>query len=151
METGREQGAKDPNATLRNEPSAKAAPAEVHAIRAALDANRIVEDVVVFRGVADPHGGHILKKAEVAFRKGLPISVLGFLSTTIDPEGTMVKDQGTVVLRIFVPKGARALYVAPLSAYPEEMEMLLDHGTKFRVLGFENAQEKHFIDLAAIP
>lgn len=138
------------NGPQREDPNTKAPSVDdkVQLIRGALETHRLASNQVVYRGLGDPAGKLILEKCRIAFRKSLPITVHGFFSTTIDPSGGMVKDQGTVIMRIFIPKGARAMYIAPISAHREEMEMLLDHNTKFKVLGFDTEEEKIFIDMA---
>lgn len=141
------------NGPQREDPNGKVRSVEEQArlIRDTLEMHRLSSDALVYRGLADPAGMLILEKAKIALRKRLPVTVHGFFSTTVNPTGEMVKDQGNVIMRIFIPKGARAMYIAPLSVHPEEFEMLLDHKTKFRVLGIDNGKEQTYIDMAVEP
>lgn len=123
---------------------------EIRAIRAAMDMHRTNKVVQVFRGVKHPGDGEML----AALRRigvGGVYKGGGFMSTSLDPRHDMVSKRGKLVLRINVPAGARALYVESLSAKPEEMELLLDHNTKLRVLGFEERGGVTYVDLTVVP
>ncbi len=57
-----------------------------------------------------------------------------FLSTTLEKGGVTQFQFMQVEYRILAPKGTMATYVAPVSKYPLEKEMLLQSGTMFRVM-----------------
>lgn len=137
------------NTILRNDPSGRTAPAEVHAMREAMAASPIAKDVQVFRGIRSPYDAKQIER----YRK-MPVGTVfrknGFFSSSIDPQSRVV-NRGDLVLRVHVPKGAKAMYIESMSYLPEEMEMLLDHFTKFRFLGMENANGKTYVNLTVIP
>lgn len=55
----------------------------------------------------------------------------GFVSTTI--KSTLNWGGGTK-LEVRVPKGTKGIYVAPISEFKSEKELLLNRGTKFRIV-----------------
>lgn len=59
----------------------------------------------------------------------------GFMSTSIDDRfnGKVFPRKEFVTMELHVPKGTRAAYIADVSAYKNERELLLDAGVKFKV------------------
>ena len=57
----------------------------------------------------------------------------GFCSTSIDPN-IFATTPGSTCLRIYVPKGSKGAYVANLSRYKREHELLLQNGSSFKIV-----------------
>lgn len=57
----------------------------------------------------------------------------GFISTTIG-KGAVKPVDTESRMTIRVPKGTKGIYVQEISEFPGEMEMLLNRGTKFKIL-----------------
>ena len=87
--------------------------------------------VLAYRGVDGDFGDELLKLDE-----GCSFEDSAFVSTSI---GSGIPNQfaGTsgVLLEIYVPVGARAQYVAPISDYVHEQELILGRKSQFRVMG----------------
>ena len=69
----------------------------------------------------------------------------GFLSTAIDPGSAW----SGVKFEIICPKGTKGMYIGSNSAAGNELEFLLDRGTKFHVIEVNRAQQT--VKLVAIP
>lgn len=72
----------------------------------------------------------LLSKPEKA--KGTILETKGFCSTSIDP--TANHAFGSCNLHIFVPKGSKGMFVAPISHNPKETEFVLQRNSKYRLL-----------------
>lgn len=69
----------------------------------------------------------------------------GFISTSISPKIVSYLDEGDLGLEIRVPKGTKGIYVEKVSRFKGEKELLLNRGTKFRVI--ENSGNKAIIEV----
>ena len=67
--------------------------------------------------------------------KGLIIEDKGFMSTTVNSNGTTAESfAGGILLEIKIDKGATGgAYIAPISKFKAEGEWLLDKGTKLQI------------------
>ena len=55
-----------------------------------------------------------------------------------------------VILNVYCPKGTRGVYVEPKSRYKSENKMLLQAGTKFRVVKAEKSHGRWYVDVEVI-
>jgi hypothetical protein len=77
--------------------------------------------------------------------EGNEFELKGFTSTSIDKKVTEMFGSG-IILEIKVPVGAKALSLEPISTFPHEKEVLLNRGSKFKVMKSEmigEGKEKH--------
>jgi hypothetical protein len=105
-------------------------------LKAALDrAPALSEPVTAWRGINLPadQSRQLFANMEAARTSGEPVEMRGMISTSLSPGGAV--DFGSVMLEIRVGKG---LYINPISTAKGERELILDHGTKFRVLGIKD-------------
>lgn len=63
----------------------------------------------------------------------------GFVSTSIDPAQTMSGWQ----MEIRIPAGTKGIYIEQVSNVASEMELLLNRGTRFRVLEIQRSVNKY--------
>nr|WP_277679590.1 ADP-ribosyltransferase [Bacillus thuringiensis] len=56
-----------------------------------------------------------------------------YMSTSIVKDPVSEFSELPILLRIVLPKGAQAAYIAPLSPTPEELELLLPRGTVYKI------------------
>ena len=101
--------------------------------RAALKKASIPEEVIVRRG----SGYNMLKELGIDISEankdkliGGIVQDFGFLSTSPDPSGGF---SSSIEYIIKIPKGSQAMYVAPISQFPSERELLVNCGGKFMV------------------
>lgn len=101
--------------------------------QAALKKASLPEDVIVRRG----SGYNMLKELNIDISEtnkdkliGGVVQDLGFLSTSPDPRGGFSSDIEYVIK---VPEGSQAMYVAPISQFHNERELLVNCGGKFMV------------------
>lgn len=129
-----------------------------NAKHAKLDKNR-----VVYRGAGNFYT-NLLKStfgvkeedSEAKMRKkmqGGAITDKGFMSTSLDVQtakmfayqgsktsGTGQKGTGTIV-QLYVPKGTKGQFIAPLSEYRDEEELLLNSNTPIRIIDVTKSQD----------
>lgn len=101
--------------------------------QAALKKASLPEDVIVRRG----SGYNMLKELNIDISEtnkdkliGGVVQDLGFLSTSPDPRGGFSSDIEYVIK---IPEGSQAMYVAPISQFHSEQELLVNCGGKFMV------------------
>lgn len=101
--------------------------------QAALKKASLPEDVIVRRG----SGYNMLKELGIDISEankdklvGGIVQDLGFLSTSPDPSGGF---SSGIEYVIKIPKGSQAMYVAPISQFHSERELLVNCGGKFMV------------------
>lgn len=77
---------------------------------------------------------------QLASLVGTEISDAGFTSTSLDPAQTQVfgAEQNSVDLEIEMPAGTRALFSGTDAAIPDEQEVILPPGTRYRVVETSN-------------
>lgn len=77
---------------------------------------------------------------QLASLVGQEISDPGFTSTSLDPAQTEVfgAEQNSVDLQIEMPTGSRALFPGADAAVPDEQEVILPPGTRYRVIETSN-------------
>ncbi|MFI8301816.1 ADP-ribosyltransferase [Streptomyces nigra] len=100
---------------------------DIVTLSSALRSRPVPEDLVATKGVALDYSsvpwaqsvGHVFEEAS-------------FMSTSLGPPG--VTDH-PVVLHLLVPRGTPALYIAGISEFPAERELLLDRGRTWRARG----------------
>jgi len=133
---------KDMNRYLRGISKSTSYSDEIKYAKSALKKASLPEDTVVRRGSDFGSLKALLKtdkgSEEIVSNKdkfiGAVVQDKGFMSTSPDPYGGF-NDDITYVIK--VPKGTDAMYVAPISEYSSENELLLNAGTKFIVEDFE--------------
>lgn len=99
----------------------------------ALKKASLPEETIVRRG----SGYNMLKELGINISEsnkdkmvGAIVTEKGFLSTSPDPNGGF---SNSIEYVIKVPKGSQAMYVAPISEYRSEKELLINRGGKFMV------------------
>lgn len=113
---------------------------EIKLATSALQKARLPEDVVVRRAA----GYNILQ--EMGYKDGDKISKFvggtvkdkGFLSTSPDPNGGF---SSGIEYIINVPKNSQAMYIAPISEFENEKELIINRGGKFRIDKVEELYE----------
>lgn len=113
---------------------------EIKLATSALQKARLPEDVVVRRAA----GYNILQ--EMGYKDGDKISKFvggtvkdkGFLSTSPDPNGGF---SSGIEYIINVPKNSQAMYIAPISEFENEKELIINRGGKFRIDKIEEHYE----------
>lgn len=79
-----------------------------------------------------------------------------FMSTSLtqDPHKSYGPDRYPVLLKIKIPKGTEATYIAELSKYPDQMEFLINRGSMFKYDQFkiiaENGKETVLVEVSLI-
>lgn len=96
-------------------------------------APNVPENLIVNRGIPS--------SVIAGLNKGDVFQDKGFVSTTISPKTQF----GNTQVEIRVPKGSKGIYVASISAYDTEYELLLNRGTKFRVVDTNPPGNAHMI------
>lgn len=120
---------------------------EIKTLTDVLDRSRSPEDMVVnrkcdFMFVRGMFGNNFTAKDlekvinNPSSALGLDLAIKGFCSTSIDPKanGTF----GTCNLHIFVPKGSKGMFIAPIANAEKETEFLLQKGSKFILKDIKN-------------
>ncbi|WP_326782821.1 scabin-related ADP-ribosyltransferase [Streptomyces sp. NBC_00151] len=107
---------------------------DIDTLSSALRSRPVPEDLVATKDVPLDYNlvpwaqsvGHVFEEAS-------------FMSTSLGPPG--VTDH-PVVLHLLVPRGTPALYLAGISEFPTERELLLDRGQRWRVRGVQVMGDK---------
>lgn len=107
-----------------------------------MDASKIRKDIFVYRGIRNPQktfGKAFVNSDEPDANRGLTWVDNAFVSTsTKQSVSSAFSGSGSVLMRILVPKGAKATGT-PYSQFPQESEVVLDRGTKFRVVSSQRS------------
>lgn len=127
---------------------------DIRLIHEALAANPAKAPMTVYRDVRGSYAETFLSEIKGS-GVGEYIKLQGFTSTSVDPGVTTIMSADPaarkVALRIHVPKGTPAMYIADISLLPAEFEVLLDHGLNYRILGWEEVGGKTLVDLRIVP
>ena len=95
----------------------------------ALAAAVVPDDVIVFRGFA---ADAALFRALAAMEPGGIYIDHAWMSTSATKHQAW---SGDILLEIRVPRGASGVgWISPLSAYPDQVEVLIQHGARSRLL-----------------
>gem|GEM_PF-6491290 len=103
------------------------------------ETSELKHDIVTYRGI----GGYAYSKMTDEVRNALQtpgseIEFPAFLSTSVRSDYAVsfsdVGSPDSIVFEMRLPQGTKATYVATESAYPREMEMLVNRGTRFKVV-----------------
>ena len=94
------------------------------------------EPVSVYRGIAmnQANTAKLMTEMEKAIESGKPFTMKGYVSTSSDQNVAAGFAGANVLMEI---RATRGLDVAGVSPIPQEKEVLLNHGSKFRVAGIE--------------
>ena len=118
----------------------------------AIALGRLSRSVAVYRGVG-PRVAHLFTSAD-------PVDLIGaidrrptFFATSVDPSAAAVRAQGGgVILRVLVPAGTRAAWLAELAVeHPLERELLLGHQTRYRILRFGEYHGREMFVVEVLP
>ena len=111
---------------------------EYKAISSAIaKAGPLPEPITVYRGVSSQKVAEEFEKAGI----GGIVQAKGFQSTSLSE---IVSSRFSKNKTLFKIKAKTGLYVAPISQATEELELLQNHGTKYKILGIlEEAGVKH--------
>ncbi len=115
--------------------------------------SQLEEDRTVYRGVGSDYIGYLRKQFGIGDEvtgeelnrklKGNVYFDRAFTSTSLNPNvaGSFAKNnikkdgkKEATIIQIRAPKGLRAKYIAPISAYKTEDELLVDQNTPLRIL-----------------
>lgn len=103
------------------------------------ETSELKHDIVTYRGI----GGYAYSKMTDEVRNALQtpgseIEFPAFLSTSVRSDYAVsfsdVGSPDSIVFEMRLPQGTKATYVATESAFPREMEMLVNRGTRFKVV-----------------
>jgi hypothetical protein len=91
--------------------------------------------VTVYRGVGDK-GQEFLDAARKSLDAGGTLTDHGYGSVSLDPKiaGTLYATGNSVVFQMQIKRGA---YIAPVSSYQTEQEIIVPRGMKYRVMGID--------------
>lgn len=113
----------------------------------ALDKSIIPENIIVHRGIAGPVLGNNKIKLDNIKKSGYEYTEDRFVSTGVDKD--KIKDFGSYTntyLEIELPKGSRGrLLTGEESEHPEENEVLLPSGTRFKTTSISKDSEGNTI------
>jgi SPP1 gp7 family putative phage head morphogenesis protein len=133
------------NSGLRGLSPTQAHNTTVEYIDQAIAATKTKEPLTV-RRFLDPNP--TIKKTFAELQPGDSFREPGYTSTTLrNAYGT----KKLYALRIHVPKGSEALYVAPVSSFPSELELLLPRGSRFEVVRKYEKDGVQWMDVKLIP
>ena len=132
-------GSPDINATLRRQD--KLHPSEVEALStldSIFDRAKTKKPLTVYRGVGEAMGQAPWVKDLLSggLKEGGRIHDDGFMSTSADmgaPKEALEESKVPVMLKIDVPKGAKAVSLYENSSFPEQNEILLNRGSDMRI------------------
>lgn len=116
--------------------------------------SRLEKDRTVYRGVGSNYINTLRKQLGIGDKvqgeelnrrlKGAIIFDKAFTSTSLDPNTAeyfaqqnidkQSKEKNAMIFQIHAPKGLKAQYIAPISRYKEEDELLVDQNTPLRIL-----------------
>ena len=107
---------------------------EIKACKSALSKASLPEETIVRRGsdynmLKELNVGRITPETKSNFIGGI-VTDKGFVSTSPDPHGGF---SGSIEYVIRVPQGSQAMYVAPISKFHSENELLINCGGKYMV------------------
>jgi hypothetical protein len=105
-------------------------------VRSAIAAAPPLKDAVTaWRGVKleGDQARQFMAGMEGALKSKQPVEMKGLISTSLSP-GTAA-DFGSVVMEV---RATHGIYVNPVSTVKGERELILDHGTKFKVVGIKD-------------
>jgi len=138
----------DMNAYLRGKSNSTSYSKEIEAAKKALSKASLPKDTIVRRGsdynmLRDLGLGNITKdnKDKVI---GAIVQDKGFISTSPDSRGGF---SGNIEYIIKVPQGSQAMYVAPISRYSSEHELLINCGGKYSI---EDVEFDRYGDISKI-
>jgi hypothetical protein len=103
------------------------------------------EPINLYRGIAipDEQAGAFMQNITAAAEAGSPIEMKGLISSSLSPGiasrfATMSDPAlGKTTPMVFEMKSHSGMYVGKRSIAPQEMEMMHEHGSRYRVLGVE--------------
>jgi len=104
-------------------------------LSAALDTAKLPSDTITYRGLPASAGA--------VFTPGAVIEDPAFTSTALRPSVVLnfAEKKDDIVMEILVPKGSHAAYLDATREYPNgELELLLQKGTRFKVVGIEDKE-----------
>lgn len=139
-------GYADFNDHLRGVRSIPEVQEDIAIVRGALNRLRTTEPIVAFRRLENDYSEAFVKQATAA-GVGAEITMNGFSSTSV----ALAIGKGKVTLRLFVPKGSKAIYLEPITTVSGELELLLDHETRARILAIQTVNGRTFVDLLVLP
>lgn len=90
----------------------------------------VPENIIAYRGVA--------AEAFAGLKPGDKFIDKGFVSTTLNPD----EMRPGIKVEMRIPKGTKGIYVEKISAVSSEMELLLNRGTKFKLVSYESSYNK---------
>jgi uncharacterized protein len=91
--------------------------------------------VTVYRGVGDK-GQEFLDAARKSLDAGGTLTDHGYGSVSLDPKiaGTLYATGNSVVFQMQIKRGA---YIAPVSSYQTEQEIIVPRGMKYKIMGID--------------
>jgi hypothetical protein len=135
---------RDPSATI---PRRAEIEADIKYITKALDsAPPLPENITVFRGLEDEALAKLIDQGKGAAAKGTIIQDKAFMSTSFWERSAKsfhasARSTKRLVMEIHVPKGAKGASMIPISDHHDELEFLLQRGTRMKVVSAELSAE----------
>lgn len=120
----------------------------IHRLDQALSAVRLPRAITVYRGV-DADYAQALRS--IGLRAGMVLDDRAFLSTTrskVVALSFMHYAPGGILMRVRLPKGTKALDIAPWSADPREQEILLARNSGLCVINYD--REQNLLELECV-
>ncbi|MER5420342.1 ADP-ribosyltransferase [Streptosporangium roseum] len=143
------------NKALRNpgSPRDSNVQADIDALDAAMAKSVVPEDVIVHRGVGADYvqrlGGNVKDPASMRALIGKVSGEDAYLSTSAGQQSALAHKDIQLMMR--VPKGTHGINVMPISASPNERELLLDRGTNWVVHDVYQDKGRWFLEVEAVP
>lgn len=106
-------------------------------------------DITVFRQI-HPSAFGVSSIEELKALEGQDFTDFGYLSTSVNFKQNLPGPLSDVHMKIKVPKGKKAAYIADVSMYPEQSELLLARGSKLRVTGVEYKNGRAFLTMEVV-
>ena len=114
----------------------------IDSITEALNGASFPEDRTAYR-----FGSHRMREVVENAREGDLIEDYGFMSTTTSPHDWEISPTG-VILSVKIPQGAKAAAIP--TSFPEEEEILLQRGTKMRILSKAEQDGALFLEVEVV-
>jgi hypothetical protein len=121
---------------------------EIYLLDEALAEAFLQEDQIVYRGVDKAYAAELERRLASA---GDSLIDKAFLSTSrskVVARGFIGYEEGGLLMKIRVPQGRRALYLAPYSSEPDEQEYLLPRDTVLKLIGYDEDEDVLELEVA---
>lgn len=114
---------------------------DIHLLDEALAASPLEDEQVVYRGVSKHYADEVERRMAYA---GDTLADKGFVSTSLSKLVALRfigYEAGGLLMKIRIPKGSRALLLAPYSPLPDEEEYLLPRDTVLKLISYDKDED----------